>query len=310
MTTEDMSADMTVDAAKGVAHEALTTTTYTPTPYQDVSWPIVGQFLNQCYFEAEQFKVLTKDGFQTDPMFADYTPEEAAGRSGASQGRFAPNAEAESEVVVVEQLRAEISRLQAEREVAVEEARLQGIAEGEARGLEAAQQEVVEMHQRYAEVIQDIGAQLNESIADTEKKAAAMAVDIARKLVTAFTDTHRDYILPLVREALSLSAGATIRSVRVSERDFEFLKLQDLSQYFSDPARAWTFEPDPMIKLGCVVSMAAGEIDYRVEVAWQRIRDRTLQVLGISANDQMAQPEIMPEASPASLESAESKDES
>jgi flagellar biosynthesis/type III secretory pathway protein FliH len=275
MTTEEISESATA--------ETLTTKSYAPTPYEDVSWPIVGEFLNQCFFEVQQFEVLTKEGFQTDPMFNDYTPAGEAGRSGGPQGAFTPGVEEDDDESHIEQYKAEIERLKAECESAVEEARRVALAEGQALGAEAAQQEMAEMQGRYAAIIEDIGHQLNESIVDAEKKAATLGVDIARKLITAFTASHREYILPLVQEALSLSGGVTVQAIKVSEQDFEFLKLQDLSKHFNDPARAWNFEPDPTIKVGCVVSTSAGEIDYQVDHAWERIRDRMHQTLGVQA---------------------------
>jgi len=63
---------------------------YQPTQYQDCSWELVGEYLNQETFEPLGFQVINTATVRTDRMFADYGGIEdanAAERYHGSRGR-------------------------------------------------------------------------------------------------------------------------------------------------------------------------------------------------------------------------------
>ena len=50
----------------------------------------------------------------------------------------------------------------------------------------------------------------------------------------------------------------------------------------SGGTEGWTFEPDESIHIGCVVVTAAGEVDFNLDKAWERIRKQALSPAGAS----------------------------
>jgi flagellar biosynthesis/type III secretory pathway protein FliH len=157
---------------------------------------------------------------------------------------------------------------------ALQQAYEQGAADTRQEVLEIQQQ----LEERYRLLWEDMQIQLDETVRANETKAVELALQVAKRLVGDVVDTKRDYILRVVQEAIKLTAGAQISSVRVSPQDYEFLKLEGYGDKTKAIAGEYlSFVSDESIRAGCVLVTSAGEVDFDLGKAWERIRAKALQ---------------------------------
>lgn len=272
-----MSEDTTIDSSAG----AHTVETFRPTPYEDSSWNIVGEYLNQDYFEPMQFRTVSSDSSKIDQMFSDYGgrlgAQEGDTRAHVPMGGGAPverRRSREPEVSPEE----EAARQQQLIEQAVEEAREAAREEGRQAAQAEFDERMRSLEERYGEVLRDIGNQLNESLEGIEQQAVSLSVAISEKLVGTIVDVNPEYILGIVKEALRLAGGSTIKTVRVSPQDLEFFGMVKLSKEFKEYDGSWEFQADDTVKAGCIVESSSGQVDYDITRAWQRIADKVVKV--------------------------------
>jgi flagellar biosynthesis/type III secretory pathway protein FliH len=265
--------------------EALSQITYKGTPYEDCSWELVGEFLNQDSFEPSSFAVLDGRTMIADPMFADYGGVPPAGDERRFHGtgggdRFDPNRrqvrsmeeEQEAADEIAEQLRAEHAR-------ELEAARAEAFQEGRIAAIEELDERMKIIEDRYASVLEDVGQQIGENLKTMEHQAVNLAIQISQKLIGTVVEINPEYILGIVREAIKLAGGAIIRSIRVSPQDHEFLSLLSLPKQFKEYDGTWNFEADGSVKSGCVVMTSGGEVDFQIEPAWERIKEKVVKVI-------------------------------
>lgn len=173
--------------------------------------------------------------------------------------------------------------LQAETEAQFDEEKVrEALEQAYEQGCADVRQEVVEiqrqLEERYRLLWEDMQVQLEEALHANEVKAVELALQVAKRLVGDVVDTKRDYILRVVQEAIKLTSGAQISSVRVSPQDYEFLKLEGYGDKTKAIAGEYlSFVSDDSIRAGCVLVTSAGEVDSDLGKAWERIRAKVLQ---------------------------------
>jgi flagellar assembly protein FliH len=264
---------------------APTQSTYRPTQYADTSWPIVGEFVNQDYFEPSEFAVVERAHQVSDPMFADYggiTDSNAALLQHSASGlAFSPSKKLRgaSEADITDEVNAALAAQQEQFAIQLERVKAEAFDEGRISAIAEADTRMQAVEERYAIVLEDIGTQLNESLQQLERQAVGLAITISEKLVGQIVEINPEYLIDIVREAIRLSGGAVISAIRVSPEDYEFIKLLNLPKQFKDYDGTWNFIADETIKAGCIVTTAAGEVDYQIDKAWERIRDQVIKVL-------------------------------
>jgi flagellar biosynthesis/type III secretory pathway protein FliH len=260
---------------------ALTVETYKPTQYADTGWPTVGKFENNNSFVPMEFRTLSDDEFTLDPMFSDFGGQvggTGARRHGVGAGSvYSPTRKLTEEDIVNEVERRIQIRL-VEHAQQLEEVRSQALEEGKAIAIAEAEERSRQLEERYIGVLDDIGAQLNESLVLLEQQGLNLALEISNKLVGTIVDVNPEYIISIIKEGIALAGGAKIKSIKVSAQDLEFLNLLNLSKQFKEFDGGWQFEADDSIKSGCVVEMAGGVVDYQIDKAWERIRDQVVKV--------------------------------
>ncbi len=105
-----------------------------------------------------------------------------------------------------------------------------------------------------------------------------LALDIAGQILRREIQTHRDSILPVVREALSMIIDAHAHpTVRLSPVDFELVResLRGDGQF-----HGCRFLADPAIQPGgCRVDSPHAEVDATLATRWRRV----IQTLGSAA---------------------------
>jgi flagellar biosynthesis/type III secretory pathway protein FliH len=167
---------------------------------------------------------------------------------------------------------AEAERLSAE---AYERGKQEMLAQAHAEQAEKIGQMAVQVET----LLQDLQAQLNQELEEIERRSVIMAVAIAEKLVGTAVEINPEYIVPVLNEALTLAKGAAVRKVRISPQDMEFIEVVGIEKKLKGFDGTWTFEADATIKSGCVVETSAGEIDFQLDRAWERIQDSVVKAV-------------------------------
>jgi flagellar biosynthesis/type III secretory pathway protein FliH len=165
----------------------------------------------------------------------------------------------------------------------VDEGRLRAaLLESYERGCADTRQEVIavqeQLEERYRLLWEDMHTQLDETLRLNEARAVELAMQVARRLVGDVVEHQREYINHVIHEAMKVAAGAEISAVRISPGDYEFLKLADYSAGKNVVAgNALKFISDESIRAGCVLVTSAGEVDYDLDRAWERIKSKAQQ---------------------------------
>lgn len=247
-------------------------------PWEDSSWEIVGEAPRGEEFFPMQIAPLPSTAALLDPMFADF-----GGRVGQQEGerwhlpehlsteQRARAAKAEEDQGSVRMTTAEIEALKAE-------AFQQGLTQGQQEE-KAAHQATLEIAQGSLQnVVQDLKAQIEESMILITKRSTDLALAIAKKIVDSAVEMNPEYIAAIVREALPLAGGAGIRKVRVSPQDMEFIDVIGVHKIFKEFDDSWVFEADATIRAGCIVETSAGEIDFDLDRAFERLKEKIVSV--------------------------------
>jgi flagellar assembly protein FliH len=251
------------------------------TPYEDATWEIVGELSETLEFEPLHFDVVGHE-VAVDPMFADYggraegenaqrwhLPEGVAYEGGAGFSKQQEEEEEPEDLVKM-------------REEELEALKQQIFEEGEQAGLEAAieqnNQRLATLEQQFGQLLPDIQQQLRERITQIEKQTVDFALSISKKLVGEAVEINPEYIVQILRDALEQGGAATVKKIRISPQDMEFIEIVGLNKEF-DPEGDWTWEADETIKAGCIVETSAGEIDFQVDKAWERIQERIMKIV-------------------------------
>ncbi len=269
--------------------QELSQETYRESQYEDVSWEIVGEFLNQERFEPLGFQVVNVDvGATTDPMFADYggIPDDRTSERyhGADKMTFNPGKRSVTNLVEEQevQFEARLDEMQKEFEAKIEAAKREGFEAGRLAATEEIDQRNKVIEDRYAQVLEDVGLQISDNIKQIENQSVDLSVQIARKLIGTCVDINPEYILDIVRESIRLSGGAVIQSIKVSPQDHEFLTLLNLPKQFKEYDGTWQFERDDTVASGCIVITSGGEVDFQLDAAWERIKEKVARVVALN----------------------------
>ncbi len=285
--------------------DAKKLSTYAPTPYVDEHWAILNAGETKHGFIPLELAAISASRPQVDPMFEDYTsqfathyrlgreqPDEIRERYGEGAHMGEDNTtpagrefsyehtqekrSGEAEVVVVNA--PGIDPQEHEREIA--EARAAAFSEAQAAAQSEADARVAALEARFAATFEDLKTQVAESLAVAEERAAELALSVARKLMGAAAEASPDYLKPLLKEAIAAAGNAEIRRIKVSPQDYDVLKNIPLETLGTGGAASWAFEADDSIHIGCVVVTAAGEVDFNLDKAWERIRKQALSPAG------------------------------
>lgn len=251
---------------------------YKETPYQDQAWEVVGELLNEKDFVPLDVSIVPQAALMVDPMFADYggigkdtqgvrrhLPEHL------EQGQFARDEDEANESKKIKLTPDELEEIKAQAYAA-------GAKEGMDRAVEANVAKLNQMQGNVQAVINDIATQVTENLRNLEKESADLVIKISEKLLEYAVEVNPEYITKIVKEALSHAGSAIIKKVKVSPQDMEFIEVVGLPKEITENQVGWSFEKDETIRSGCVVETSAGEIDFRLDTAWERMKNNILKV--------------------------------
>lgn len=145
-----------------------------------------------------------------------------------------------------------------------------------AESVEANNSKFTLMEEQMKIMLSDMVEQERAALADVEQSALSLSLEIAKKIVDHAVEINPEYILQILREALQLSGGARVKKVRVSPQDMEFIQVLKVAQSLKEFDGSWNFEADESVRTGCILESSAGLIDFQLDKAWERIRDKIL----------------------------------
>ena len=259
------------------ASDGVSQPNYHETPYSDQDWEVVGERSECRDFVPMEIETLQGERVCIDPMFPDYgghydSPETARPyyHPGENVRKKTPEEE-DAEQGIIRIRRSDLDH---------------AVAEAEERGRVEATEQLVEENERRMKLVeqnllavfQDYQAQLVETMAALEQRAVDLSVAISEKIIGYAVEINPEYIIPLVREALKMVGSAHVSRVRVSPQDMEFIEVLGVQKAVRDLSE-FSFEPDESIRSGCVVETSAGQIDYQLDKAWERVRDSVVKAV-------------------------------
>lgn len=246
---------------------AFTIRDFRPTPFSSTTWEVVGERIPNLGFLTMEIDVLPSEMTTPDPMFPDF--------GGGVCGLV--------EKVVHASAKDEEKRPEIDGEY-LEKVRLEALEEGKALGREEAKgeadNEIAEMKKIYAERLealqQNVAQELQSIAAKTEKNALDLALAIARKILISAADAKPEYIIDVIRSALSCTGNPV--KIKVSPQDFEFLQVIGLPPELSTQETGVEYVADDTITSGCVMETDFGEVDLQLEHMWQQIKESLFEV--------------------------------
>ncbi len=262
--------------ASGNTPNDINQASYSPTPWEDQRWEIVGEFKGDERFLPAEFEVLEASAPVADPMFADYggLPPVSEKRwhlpveLSTGNNSFKKEREEEEE----NDPRIKIHPDDLEKKIAA--ARDEGRVEALTAAISHQQENLERLQRQINTVLADMDAQMKERAVLLEQQALGLALDISKKLIDDAVEINPEYILPVISEAIAKVGTATVRSVRVSPEDMEFINIIGIEKQLKEFDGTWTFHADGTIKSGCVVDTSAGEVDFQLDAAWERMREK------------------------------------
>lgn len=243
---------------------------YRTPPFAGSRYENIGERVRRPVFEPLKVEVIHQEIERTsDPMFADYggrvsgsrqqkkeTPPQEASAIHPSNRQSAPAIPAE-----------EVQRM-------LDEQYQRGFTEGEHRALEQVADQRAGLQHRFELLCGELSDQMQVDVERIERQAMGLAILISRRIIAEAVEINPEYLLPVIREALGYVGGADVQRVRISPADLEFVEIEKVRDRFDGN---WSFIADPAIVSGCIIETSAGEVDYRLDAAWERLKDQVIR---------------------------------
>jgi flagellar biosynthesis/type III secretory pathway protein FliH len=285
---------------------------FKPTAFQLSQFEVVQQATVVDSFQVSKFVSLGSASPAVDPMFEVYDrqftsepPSENSDDAGEEQQAHDAEAEAEADTepstedvganeeevagqefdleahereLAANQAEEDRKALEEEHARQLEEARITAKEDALAEARRESEEKLKAIEERYSSLIDDMSVQIREGVEGVERRAVDFAIHIAKKLVGAIVEVNPEYVLGIIKEAVKLTGGATIKAIRVSPQDLEFLKLLSPDRQFKEFDGSWSFQADETIHAGCVLETSSGEVEFELDKAWDRIKESVLKV--------------------------------
>ena len=188
-------------------------------------------------------------------------------------------AEAEQPVDLIQMAKDEAKAILSDAEAAAaamkREAAAQGYSDGKAEGLKAAQEQCQEYLERIAELARRAAIDSESMIRSAEKELAALAMEIAAKVIQREVQTDPTIVLSMVENALGkVGEGHAVRII-VHPEDAELVrsKWSELRGVVAFGDNWEIVGDDRMERGGCIVETRGGLVDSRIETQLAEISD-------------------------------------
>lgn len=155
-----------------------------------------------------------------------------------------------------------------------------GLATGELAARESVAAELTNQASRIDALLESLTQALQGADQAVAEQLLDLSVDIAEQLIRGKLSLNRDFMLPLVREAINaLPIHHAHIALRVHPDDYPLVKA-GLGDSFFQAGNQLIDDPD-ISPGGCLLNAGASEIDASVETRWKRI----LEPLGATAHE-------------------------
>ncbi|MFN8388996.1 MAG: FliH/SctL family protein [Bdellovibrionota bacterium] len=246
---------------------------FRPTPYVPTTWELIGEQIAERDFVPLAVNVIHEDCADPDPMFEVFDPGISKSQDSFVHGggfrRHQTEETADEAQVSAEML----ASLEADFELRLAEARAQAYEEG----AQAAQATIAERYEQLAartKAITDAIYQQWHGLASRlERNAVDLSLQVAKKIIHTTVEVKPEYIIDVIREALSQLGAAKPVRIRVSGDDFEFLQVIGLPMDLSAQELGVVYLADENIKSGCVVETDFGELDLKLDRMWEQVKN-------------------------------------
>lgn len=230
--------------------------------------------------EQESLTVASEPPIEQEQVAEEPVAEESVAEEPVSEQPVAeePVVLASEVELLTQKFEEERIALQAHHERQVEEITSSLREQIEARLVAESEERIKAIEERYRTIIDDMGGQIRDEVEAVERRAVEFALQVARKLVGTTVEINPEYILHVIKDAINLTGGATIKVIRVSPQDLEFLKKVGPERQFKEFNGSWSFQGDDTIRAGCVLETSSGEVELDLEKAWERIKESVTKV--------------------------------
>jgi len=162
-----------------------------------------------------------------------------------------------------------------------ERAYAKGFARGEKAGIESGKE-------KFESVVNSINKALSELIKirqdiylESEQEIVKLALAIARKVVCNEIRVNKDTVVNVVKEAVKKVEGNEKVKVKLSCKDFEFIKNEKpaMIDKITNIENAGFIMDESICDGGCIIETESGDIDSRVEKQFQAIEEAFESIL-------------------------------
>jgi len=243
---------------------------YRTPPFAGSRYENIGERVRRPVFEPLKIEVVHEAVERSsDPMFADYGGRVSATRQPPKEKLVqnqGPSQQAAPHHPPTHPPE-ELQRM-------LEEQFQRGVLEGEQRAHEQIADHTAGLQQRFELLCGELSDQMQGDVERIERQALGLAILISRRIIAEAVEINPEYLLPVIRDALGYVGGADVQRVRISPADLEFVEIEKIRDRFDGN---WSFIADPAIVSGCIIDTSAGEVDYRLDAAWERLKDQVIR---------------------------------
>ena len=287
---------MTSQNADGATEqERQKVSTYKPSSFQVTQFEALTEVPPVEQFRMAEWQLIEGGAKTIDPMFevyddlvAESSVSESEEADNSPEGDSPPSQEwdlGEEQDPRVRELMDELreaqrqrAELEAEHERQIEALKVSVADDSRAEATRDSDEKLKAIEERYATLIEDMNAQIREGLEGVERRAVEFAVQVAKKLVGTIVEINPEYVLEVIKEGVKLTGGATVKSIRVSPQDLEFLKMLAPEKQFKEFDGSWSFQGDETIRAGCIIETSSGEVEFDLDKAWERIKESVTKV--------------------------------
>lgn len=235
--------------------------------FESASWEIVGDADIHPEFEMVQLQEIAVETQKEDPLFK---PLDSGKRMMQAGVKYKNELNEQPKETMMTEGRA-----------------LELIAEAEVRGRASAQEEakaqreaeIKALEERFELLIQSMSEDSARRAEAIEKASLMVALELSKKIIEQAVEINPEYIVDILKQAIQSAGSASIKKVKVSPQDLEFIEVMGLSKKFKEFDGAWNFEADGAVKSGCVIETSAGEVDFNLEKSWERIAESVVRLI-------------------------------
>lgn len=237
------------------------------TGFESASWEIVGESDLHPDFEMVQLQRVEVEVQKEDPLFKSLDTSKKMMRAGV---KYKKETDEKPQEPMITEVKA--------REL---------IAEAEARGRAAALEEaktqrdleLKALEERFLILIQTMSEENALRLQEIEKASLMVSLELSKKIIEQAVEINPEYLVDVLKQAIQSAGSASIKKVKVSPQDLEFIEIMGLSKKFKEFDGTWNFEADAAVKSGCVIETSAGEVDFNLEKSWERIAESVVRLI-------------------------------